>query len=64
VSEWHPQDVDVAKVMDAIKITALHQVSSLLYRGVLALFETNSRYVEVFSGFSVFHFVEQGTLAY
>ena len=30
-----PQDVEVAKVIDAVKVTTLHRGSSPLYRGVL-----------------------------
>jgi heterodisulfide reductase subunit C len=44
-----PQDVDVAKVMDAVKITALHQgIKPAVQRSFRFCLKENSRYVEVF----------------
>ncbi len=44
-----PQDVDVAKVMDAVKITALHQgIKPAVQRSFRLCLKKKSRYVEVF----------------
>ena len=44
-----PQDVDVAKVMDAVKITALHQgIMPAVQRSFRLCLKKNYRYVEVF----------------
>ena len=44
-----PQDVDVAKVMDAVKITALHQgIKSAVQRSFRLCLKKKYRYVEVF----------------
>lgn len=60
-----PQDVDVAKVMDAMKITALHQgIKPAVQRGFRLCLKKFIDTWRCFSGLGVFHFVEQGTLAY
>ncbi len=44
-----PQDVDVAKVMDAVKITSLHQeIKPVVQRSFRLCLKKNYRYVEVF----------------
>jgi hypothetical protein len=60
-----PQDVDVAKVMDAVKITALHQrIKPAVQRSFRLCLKKILYTWRCFSGLGVFHFVEQGTLAY
>jgi len=44
-----PQDVDVAKVMDAVKITVLHQeIKPAVQRSFRPCLKKDYRYVEVF----------------
>jgi heterodisulfide reductase subunit C len=44
-----PQDVDVAKVMDAVKITALHQgIKPAVQKSFRLYLKKNYRYVEMF----------------
>ncbi|UCF17696.1 MAG: hypothetical protein JSW59_09585 [Phycisphaerales bacterium] len=44
-----PQDVDAAKVVDAVEVKPLHQEDKpVVQRSSQALFENNSRYVEAF----------------
>lgn len=54
-----PQDVDIAKVMDAVKITALHQgIKPAVQRSFRLCLKKILDTWRCFSGLGAFHFVE------